>query len=244
MVVAAFVLLGVVLGKAAVESATVREALAKMASVVMGAFQSFAKMFTAQVVPALQGLWETIQEHLLPVLAKVLPVLEPVAKFILKVLGQAVIGAIKGVIQFLEGLVKVVAGVFNLVAAIVKGDWSKAWQAVKDIVGGTIDAVVGALKVWLNVGILAIFRGGIKALLDLWRGAWTTVRTTASSAFKAVDDLVASVWRSIMVRSGRRGTTCSVRSCKPSSTSSPTRYGQRSTATTRSCRPCGALCGR
>lgn len=53
---------------------------------------------------------------------------------------------IKGGIQFWEGIVAIIKGVIDLVTALFHGDWAAAWQAMKDIAGGLMDAVIGLIK--------------------------------------------------------------------------------------------------
>ena len=102
--------------------------------------------------------------------------LTPVVKFLLNVLGSAIIGALKGVVQAVKGIVNVIAGVFKLVVALVHGDWAGAWKAVVQIVKGVVNVVIGVVKAWLNVGILNIFRRGPLSITGLWKGLWSASR--------------------------------------------------------------------
>lgn len=143
-----------------------------------------------EVGPALDSIGGLINDQLLPAFENVLPVVKPVAKFLIEIIGGAVIGAFKGAVQVIEGVIQVVSGVFNLVAALVQGDWKGAWKAVKQIVSGIIDAVIGAIKVWFNIGILGIFKQGAKLLLKNWKALWNLVKGILPKAFKAVSGLV------------------------------------------------------
>ncbi len=140
--------------------------------------------------PGLKQIGALITTQLLPAFRKMLPVLVPVAKFLIRVIGGAVIGAVKGAIQFIKGIVNVIAGVFKLVTALVTGDWRGAWKALKQIFFGAINAVLGAFKVWMNVGILGIFKGGILKLLGAWKGLWSGIKSLGTKALTGTKNLV------------------------------------------------------
>ncbi len=143
----------------------------------------------AALGPALQSIADVIATKLVPAFQAILPVVAPVVAFLLHVFGSAVIGVIHGVADVIVGLVTVISGVFNLIAALVHGDWSAAWAALGDIVSGAVQAVWGAIQVWLNVGILGLFKQGAKLLVASWRGLWTAVKGLGESAIKGIDDL-------------------------------------------------------
>lgn len=151
--------------------------------------KAFATNLLGTLGPGLASIGEAVRTQLLPAFNNVLPVLAPVAKFVIGILGNAVIGAAKGAIQALKGLVSIVSGVFNLVASLIKGDWGGAWDALKQIFSGAIDAVVGLLKVWWNVGILAVFRKGVVALLTGWKGLWSGLANLSKRAFTGLGNL-------------------------------------------------------
>ena len=73
---------------------------------------------------------------------------------IVKTVGDAVgtvIDVVSGVITSLKGIIKFIAGVFT-------GDWSKAWEGIRDIFKGIIETFEG------------IFRSPINAIIDMLNG--------------------------------------------------------------------------
>ena len=76
------------------------------------------------------------------------------------------------------------------IVALVHGDWSAAWAAVKSIVSGAVQAVWGVIQVWLNAGILGLFKQAGKLLLGSWRGLWTGVKSLADDAVTAAKNLI------------------------------------------------------
>lgn len=134
---------------------------------------------TAVVGPGLARISSMVTGDLLPAFRGILPVILPAAKFIIKFIGGAVVGALKGAIQFITGAVDVISGIFKTVKAVITGDWRGAWNGIKQIARGSLNAVIGAIKVWFNLGILSIFKRGIVALLKSWKGGWNRIKGIA-----------------------------------------------------------------
>jgi hypothetical protein len=161
------------------------------------AFQEVAGKIMATLLPGLRSVGETLSGTFLPAFRQVLPILQPVAAFIIRTLGTAVTGVITGALNVVKGVLTVIAGVFRAFAAIVKGDWSALWDAVKQIVSGVITAIKGAVQVWWNAGILSVFRAGIGSLKGLWGGLWTNIKSVGSSALNALKGLVSGALNGI-----------------------------------------------
>lgn len=143
----------------------------------------------AAVGPALEQVGDVINGTFLPGVRAILPVIKPVAAFLIGVIGGAVKGAITGVLQVVGGLLKAIGGLFSTIGALFRGDWAAVWQGLKDIVTGVIGGIIGALKTWLNVGILNIFRRAGVAILGSFRGLWSGIRGAAVSGMNTVKSL-------------------------------------------------------
>jgi TP901 family phage tail tape measure protein len=160
--------------------------------VVIGAFNEIK----VAILPAIQGIVDMVTQQLIPAFEMMWPILEKIGVIVLKIFAGAVVGAIKGAIQVIEGIVQVITGVVQVVSGILTGDWAKVWEGVKNIVGGALDVIIGALKVWLNVGILKVFRLGFGLLTGLIRGSWGVIRglfTTGTGALKSILGKVANI---------------------------------------------------
>lgn len=162
-------------------------------SAVTGAFQAVK----AAVGDGIGQIVTVIRGQLLPSFQAIIPIIAPVAAFIIKIIGGAVVGAIKGAVQVIVGVVNIISGVFKLLKAVVTGDWGAAWAAVKQIAQGVWDAIVGAFKVWMNVGILAVFKQGLKFLLTAWKTAWTTVKVNGMALWLVIKSALVGVWNAI-----------------------------------------------
>lgn len=145
------------------------------------------------LAPAFKSLADVYVNNFLPAVQAILPVLRPIAEFFLKIWGQAVIGALKGAIEFLKGAFKVLSGILNVFAGLFTGDWKKLWQGVKQIFGGLWDAIKGAFKVALNVGILQAFRTAGTILLNIGKAAFEGLKSIVSTALSGTVQLIANL---------------------------------------------------
>lgn len=166
----------------------------------------------AEIAVAAQPLIERIGA----LIRLLLPVLVPVLKLVANILGNAIIGAINGAIKVFDGIKQAAQGfvtLFQGILAIFQGDFSAGfgmvWDGIKAIFFGAFEALVGALQVWLNVGILSFFRGAITKMLGVWQGGWATVSTVGRNAMNAIKSVLQSslqvvlrvwstIWRAVV----------------------------------------------
>jgi hypothetical protein len=128
---------------------------------------------------AFSSIGDIISTKLAPAFAAFLPAIAPLVRFLLTILGSAVVGALKGVVKVVEGVLTILAGLFNVVAGLLTGDWSRLWEGIKQILSGAWKAILGIVQVALNVGVLKLVRGGLLAVkllftsgVKLFIGAW------------------------------------------------------------------------
>lgn len=121
-----------------------------------------------------------------PLLAIVMPVLVPALKFLGGILLTAVKGAIDGVTQVIKGFTQILSGLITFFKGVFTGNWKMAWSGLKTIAAGIFNAIVGAVKTWLNVTIMGIFRGGLLKLTGLWKGGWSGLKSAASAGWNAI----------------------------------------------------------
>lgn len=162
-----------------------------------GRIGEVARDLGAQLAPVLQQIGQVISGQVIPAIRAVLPVLAPVAAFFLKVFGGAVIGALQGVVNVVSGVLTTITGVVRAFSALLRGDWSALWTAVKQIVSGVFQALVGAVQVFLNLGVLRAFSLGFAALRGLVTAGFSAVRGIFTGSFSAVEGLTRTVLTNI-----------------------------------------------
>lgn len=132
------------------------------------------------VIPAI-GDFIKIIGQIIDAIRPVFPVIEEFANFWIE--------RVRGAIQAIEGIVEVVRGVINLVSALVHGDWSAAWQALKDIAMGIVNTFLGELK-FLFGSIPSYLLGLVTSMYDAGanfiNGLWNGIKDAASGLLEKV----------------------------------------------------------
>ena len=135
--------------------------------VLIVVFNAFKDLLMNDVMPAVKELWESMVELWEVISPVVIPILKVLGAILLGVVVVAiglVIGAIYtiiGVFKIFINIIKttidfatnqfkafqrIIKGVFDVIAGIFTGDWSRAVDGFKDIGGGAVDFVVGKFQ--------------------------------------------------------------------------------------------------
>lgn len=101
------------------------------------------------------------------------PLVIPILKMIVSLLGDSLVGVIKGATMVLNGLTRVLSGVvgvfkgfWDVLAGLFTLDFGRVWDGLKqvfsgigDILLGALEAGLGAVWAWMNGTVLGFFRG-------------------------------------------------------------------------------------
>ena len=122
------------------------------------------EVFNEDLLPALQSIWETIRNDLLPALQSIWNSLSPVIIPILKVLVSILINNVKAAFETVSGILKVVA-------ALLRGDFAGAWNAVRETVYSVVINILKNLQSLVSgaadlLGKLGINLDGVEEKLD------------------------------------------------------------------------------
>lgn len=79
----------------------------------------------------------------------------------------------------------IISGIFKLVTALIKGDWSGAWDALKQIVTSNL-AIIGSAISLAMTAARAVVSAAWSAITSMFGGQMTQIRTTVSSGLDAV----------------------------------------------------------
>lgn len=138
--------------------------------------------FVGSVVTAIQTLWNGVLKPVIDwiiqnVLPKLVPVFEALWNTIKTVFGH-IAEAIGGIIDFFKGLIDFIVGVFT-------GDWSKAWDGIKNIFSGIWNAIKGIVQaVWSAI------KGIVETVINVIKAIITTV-------FNAIKTIITNIWNGI-----------------------------------------------
>jgi phage-related protein len=142
---------------------------------------------------------------------KIAGYLEPLFKFAFEAISEIVGGTFDMIVAAIKGLWTTVSSVVMLIVNLLNGDFSAAWQSLKNLVSGAINAILGilggllraALGVWTALvnGLIAIgpdfmkagltlskdlVQGLINALRGGWQSVWDAAKTLGMAAIAAI----------------------------------------------------------
>ncbi|MFJ9827700.1 hypothetical protein ACIRSU_25550 [Streptomyces sp. NPDC101160] len=151
--------------------------------------QALAAEFLPKISEAFAHVMEAVSpllEILKAVVDFIMPILAPAIEWLAGVLLDSLVGALEGVATFFRGTFDLIMGVWNTFAGIFTGDWSRAWEGIKQIGSGIWDMIKGAFSVLINVGILGMFRKGFALLKAGWTAGWNAIKTFGTSLWASI----------------------------------------------------------
>ncbi|QAY15841.1 tape measure protein [Streptomyces phage TinaBelcher] len=180
-------------------TAVIEPLLPMLSEVIQSVLPPLADAIT-RVVEALQPFLQA----LLAVVDFIMPILVPIIQFLIEILAGALVAAINGVGLVLEGLKEFFVGVWDYIVGYFKmiwgifeglftGNWDtfeegfdQLWEGIKGIFKGAWDIIIGALEVFLNVGILGTAGKAFKAIGAFFKSAWKSIAKIFTDAFNAI----------------------------------------------------------
>ena len=149
----------------------VQERVAVIAPIVRQIVDAMLKKFR-ELYPTIRSIFSSIGEIIIAVMGIIQRVISLGTKAISKLwslFGSSLlkyIGNLFGAIfKVISGVMKVVAGVVQLVLAVITGDWSGASKALKKIVSGLKDILIGLWHL-IRDNVLSIVKALVSKLVD------------------------------------------------------------------------------
>jgi phage-related protein len=84
--------------------------------------------------------------------------------------------------RMIEGTLNVIRGIFNVFAGVFTGDWSRAWEGVRQIFTGIWQQMSAPV-----IAALAIIRPAVE-------NAWTAIQTATDTVWRAIQSLLGAIW--------------------------------------------------
>lgn len=163
--------------------------------------------FGGKVADAVTKLWtEAIQPFIEWFITNVAPVIASCLQSAI----DTFFGFWESVSGIIEGLLTALGGVIDFIVGVFTGDWSLAWEGIKEIFSGIWEAlkelVSGAVTFIQNVvnmawtaisGATSTIWNGIKALLNT---IWNWLKSLASSLFDAIKTTISTAWENVKTK--------------------------------------------
>ena len=168
--------------------------------------------FIGSVAEAITAFWNGVLKPLIDwIIAYILPVLLP----ILQTIWDTVVNVIGNIADVLSGIISVIQGIIDFVVGVFTGDWDKAWNGIKEIVSGIMEAISGVIGAVLNIiggvvkvalntisGVFSVIFNGIKSLIqtifstisNIIKTAITAIKTNISSVLNSISTIWSTLW--------------------------------------------------
>lgn len=153
------------------------QALGPLLSALFAVLGPLITDLLAAIVPAIQPIVQAITALLIPafqLIGTVVKALMPIVLPIINIIKDTIVNAMK-----------VIQGIINVVMGIIAGDWSQAWNGIKQIGSGVWNFIKSA---FFNFGA---------ALKGIALAAWNLLGSAISSGWNAIKSGTVSAWNGI-----------------------------------------------
>lgn len=140
------------------------------ADIVVPALVNGFHTIWAAIGPTLTQIWTKITTQLIPAFGEFVLAMAPVVKFFVERLVPVITVAMKTVLTVISGAIDIITGIFKVFTGVLRGDWSKVWEGIKQILRGAVTILVGILKGLVGLGRAALSNLGA-TLAAVFRGA-------------------------------------------------------------------------
>lgn len=206
--------------------------LSSIAGVFLDAFQNY-------ILPVFNNLAERLgpfaEQYLQPMINKAIELLgkagnavsalwtniiQPFVEWFISTTAPLFAGALQSVIDTFfiwgemvagvcEGIMTILGGIIDFLTGIFTGNWSLAWEGIKEILSGVWDGISsiirGALE-FIGVDIGAVWNQISTTTSAVWNKIkttvttlWNNLKTQASTIFNTIKNSVSTVWNNLKV---------------------------------------------
>ena len=169
--------------------------VASLMDALIPALTSLAQGIFPVVHQAVQQIGAKFTELLtaiMPVVNAIIGLLGPALQWLVPFLVSIASSILGNVVGAFTGLVDVIVGVVNTVSAVFRGDWAAAWEGLKQIVSGAVQAVWNLVQLWLWGKLLSVVRSTLTAISSVWTAGWNGIKAFASSIWLGIKAIVLS----------------------------------------------------
>lgn len=98
--------------------------------------------------------------------------------------------------QIVNGFKRVLKGISDFVSSVLKGDWSGAWDAIKEIFRGVWNVISGLVSYYVAL-LKNAFSAGVSFLKSMWESAWSAIKSFFEGIWNGIVSFATEVWNTI-----------------------------------------------
>lgn len=134
----------------------------------------------AAVMPVIDEIGQKIQKEFIPAFGDLIEAAAPVVSFFVDILGPCVADTMRNILMIISGSITIITGIIKVFTGILNGDWSKAWEGVKDITRGARIIIIILVRQIVN-GIRSVMIGLGGILGAIMRRAFRSMESAVRS---------------------------------------------------------------
>lgn len=160
--------------------------------------------FSGKAIDAIKKLWEGVLKPFIAwFVQNIFPIIAQELQYVIDyffIFFNGVTDVISGILELLSGLIDFVVGVFT-------GNWSTAWNGVKEIFHGIWDVMKAIVSTIFNaikelifsilISISQYWSQKWNAIKEFISTLWETIRNLASEKFEAIRDKLSEIWDAV-----------------------------------------------
>ena len=114
------------------------------------------------IIPLISRIIETI----LPILMGLLEALMPVISFVAELIGNVLAAAFESIMPIINAVMDIFSGLIDFIVGVFTGDWTRAWEGIRNIFSGIISGLAAIFKMPINLIITGLntFIGGLNRI--------------------------------------------------------------------------------
>lgn len=157
--------------------------------------------------PVLSELFAVLGPLITELLAAIVPVIQPIVEAVVSMLipafqligttVQALMPIVVPIIEVIKttivSMMQVIQGIINVVMGIITGDWSRAWDGIKQIGSGVWSFIQGAFSAFGQM-IVGIAKAAWNLLGAAISSAWNGIKSGVSAALSWIGSIISSGW--------------------------------------------------
>lgn len=160
--------------------------------------------FVRSIVMAMTELWNDVLKPVVdwiittfgPIFAQIFDAVSKVVSFAMATVGQVIGTAFKNIATYVDGIVGVFKGIITFLTGVFTGDWSKAWEGVKQIFSSIVGTFKGIFQNVWNM-IIGIFNTGGKIFDGIVDGIVGIFKTVVNGLIGGINKVVAIPFNTI-----------------------------------------------
>lgn len=180
--------------------------------------QGFVSFLQTELFPVLKMFWDllwqlgeiivAVAKRTVPIFAAALRLIVQVIKSVVsvainiwKLFGDNLLSLIKIAWSLIANIVRnglqIIKGIIQVISGLISGDWGKAWEGIKNIVGGAWDLIYGLIFTAKDLIVLA-FQTLVDAIHLVWDTGWEFIKQIVPAAWNVILQVIKGVGTAIV----------------------------------------------